>query len=482
MGHPRVSKREFERELIVLRDQLLAAQSQLETSRAFGFVLILTGAPTAGRSEVINDLLEWLDPKFIHVHAFGPPDAYDQLRPEMWRYWTHLPARGRMAFMHTGWYSELHQLALEKQKGSELKRASERIRQLEAMLEADGIRVLKVQLDLPAKLQRERLATLRADKLTRWRVTTEDRWLVKHHRAAKAATEVVIELTESANAPWHRVDAADEEYRLLRVGNLLLKELQAGLAPQRPKLLKWPKHEGGKRVRLPARALPALNDDDYERELNELQSKIALAARRAKFRKHALVLAFEGMDAAGKGGSIRRVTRALDARQYQVVPVSAPTPEEAAHPYLWRFWNAIPPRGEVTIYDRSWYGRVLVERVRELTPENDWQRAYDEINEFELQLSEHRIIVAKFWLSVSKEEQFRRLKAREDDPLKRFKVDKEDWANRRFYEAYQTAAAEMIRRTNTQCAPWFAIEADDKPAARIAVLRAIASRLDAVLK
>jgi polyphosphate kinase 2 (PPK2 family) len=224
-----------------------------------------------------------------------------------------------------------------------------------------------------------------------------------------------------------------------------------------------------------------LNDDDYDRELKELEGTLALAVRRAKFRKHALVLAFEGMDAAGKGGAIRRVTRALDARQYQVVPVSAPTPEEAAHPYLWRFWRAVPPRGEITIYDRSWYGRVLVERVRELTPEKDWQRAYEEINEFERQLTEHRIIVAKFWLSVSKEEQLRRLKAREEDPLKRFKVDKEDWANRRFYDVYQAAAAEMIRRTNTDCAPWFPIEADDKPAARIAVLRAIVERIEKTL-
>lgn len=478
MAHPRVSKREFERELIVLRDQLLAAQSQLESSRTFGLVLILAGAPTSGRSEVINDLLEWLDPKFIHVHAFGPPDAYDRLRPVMWRYWTHLPARGRMSFMHTAWYSDLRQIAVKKPKGSDLKRACTRIRKFEAMLAADGVRVLKIQLDLPPKLQRERLAALKKDKLTKWRVTAEDKWLVKHHREVNAATEITIDLTDSPKAPWHRIDAADEEYRLLRVGNLLLKEMQAGLATKKSKPPQVAKGDTAKRVRLATTATKALNDDDYERELDQLQSKLAVSVRRAKFKKHALVLAFEGMDAAGKGGSIRRVTRALDARQYQVVPVSAPTAEELAHPYLWRFWKPVPPLGEITIYDRSWYGRVLVERVRELTPEHDWQRAYDEINEFERELAEHRIIVAKFWLSVSKEEQLRRLKAREDDPLKRFKVDKEDWANRRFYDAYQTAASEMIQRTNTDCAPWFAIDGNDKPAARIAVLRAIVERID----
>jgi len=477
MAHPRVSKREFERELLVLRDQLLATQSHLETARTFGLVLILSGAPTSGRSEVINDLLEWLDPKFIHFPAFGPPDVYDRLRPPMWRYWAHLPARGRMSFMHTAWYSDLRELALKKRKGTELKRACTRIRKFEAMLVADGIRVLKIHLDLPAKLQRERLAALKANKLTKWRVTADDKWLVKHHRAAQAATELTIGLTQSPQAPWHRIDATDEEYRLLRVGNLLLNEMHAGSGAKPSTSAKEPKHEASKRVRLATQSTKALNDDDYERELDELQSKLALQVRRARFKKHALVLAFEGMDAAGKGGSIRRVTRALDARQYQVVPVSAPTPEEFAHPYLWRFWKAVPPRGEITIYDRSWYGRVLVERVRELTPARDWQRAYDEINEFELQMTEHRIVVAKFWLSVSKDEQLRRLKAREEDPLKRFKVDKEDWANRRFYDAYQMAAGEMIRRTNTDYAPWFAIDGNDKPAARIAVLRAIVERL-----
>jgi polyphosphate:AMP phosphotransferase len=477
MARGRVSKREFERELTTLRDQLLAAQSEFETTRKCGLILLITGAPTSGRSEVINDLLEWLDPKFIRVHAFGEPDKFERLRPTMWRYWNVLPPRGRMVFMHTGWYVDLFEAALDAKKGPEIERAAERIRQLETMLQADGIRILKIQLDVDVKLQRARLAALKADKLTSWRVTSEDKWRVKHHRAATAATNTAIGLTNSGQAPWQRVDASDEEYRLLRVGKLLLEEMQKTPRPPRAA-----KHHAAKRVQLPIQALATLNDDDYERELKELQGRLALAVRRAKFRKHALVLAFEGIDAAGKGGAIRRVTRALDARQYQVMPVSAPTPEEAAHPYLWRFWKAVPIRGEITIYDRSWYGRVLVERVREFTAEADWQRAYDEINEFERELTEHRIIVAKFWLSVSKEEQLKRLKARQDDPLKRFKVDKEDWVNRDFYDAYQAAAAEMIRRTNSECAPWFAIDGDDKRAARVAVLRAICERVDGALE
>ncbi|MGH8177884.1 MAG: polyphosphate:AMP phosphotransferase, partial [Steroidobacter sp.] len=208
---------------------------------------------------------------------------------------------------------------------------------------------------------------------------------------------------------------------------------------------------------------------------------LALLVRRARFRKHALVLAFEGMDAAGKGGAIRRITHALDARQYQVMPVSAPTPEELLYPYLWRFWRCVPERGAITIYDRSWYGRVLVERVRDLTPEPDWRRAYDEIREFELQLAEHGVIVAKFWLNVSKDEQLKRFNARDEDPLKRFKVDKEDWANRRYYDAYQAAAVDMIERTHANHARWTVVAGDHKKSARLAVLRTVCESVERAL-
>jgi polyphosphate kinase 2 (PPK2 family) len=221
--------------------------------------------------------------------------------------------------------------------------------------------------------------------------------------------------------------------------------------------------------------------DEYDAELERLQGRLALLSRRKRFERHAVVAAFEGMDAAGKGGTIRRVTTALDARQYRVVPISAPTPEELARPYLWRFWFQLPPRGNYTIFDRSWYGRVLVERVRGFAAAPDWQRAYDEINEFERQLVEHRVIVAKFWMSVSGAEQLERFSERDRNSLKRFKVDPEDWANRKHWNDYQRAAKEMIARTSTPYAPWTVIPADDKRSARLAVLRALADQVEAAL-
>jgi len=230
--------------------------------------------------------------------------------------------------------------------------------------------------------------------------------------------------------------------------------------------------------KLPRARIRKVDDDEYDHELERLQGHLALLARRAKFRKHGLVLAFEGMDAAGKGGAISRITRALDVRQYQVVPVSAPTADERLYPYLWRFWRDLPERGHIAIFDRSWYGRVLVERVRGFAAPADWRRAYAEICEFERQLTEHGLIVAKFWLQVSKAEQLRRFKARDEDPLKRFKVDPEDWTNRTFFDAYQQAASEMVSRTHAPAALWNVVPADDKKSARLHVLRIVCETIE----
>jgi polyphosphate:AMP phosphotransferase len=453
--------------------------------------VIVTGAPSAGRSETVNKLIEWLDPKYVSVRAFGEGDA-DSSHPPMWRYWRALPAFGRVAFYFWGWYGEYLGSALGDSRKAKRRaeRELERIRQLETMLSADGVRVVKIHLDLDADMQRQRLKKLRGNKLTRWRVTHEDLWLARHHKAFRKAIERCIAASDQPAARWHLIDGADENFREIRVGELLRDEMKRGHSSFQP--------EKGRRSRLPemrnvpvspvsSKPLPLRRDrlrkvdDDYDRELEQLQGKLALLTRRSKFRKHGLVLAFEGMDAAGKGGAIRRITHALDARQYQVVPVSVPTAEERLFPYLWRFWRDVPERGHIAIFDRSWYGRVLVERVRGFAPPADWQRAYAEICEFERQLTEHGLVVAKFWLQVSKAEQLRRFKERDEDPLKRFKVDPEDWTNRSLYDAYQVAAAEMIQRTQSPQARWHVVPADDKKSARLHVLRVVCEAVEAAL-
>jgi polyphosphate:AMP phosphotransferase len=485
MTPPRISKLAFERALPALRDELLNLQQKLHTSKSCAIAVIIAGTPAAGRSETVNELLEWLDPKHIGVHALGLPDREDRKFPPLWRYWQKLPARGRMTFFFDGWYAEYLGGVMKGDKGKKQKhsekndeRAIERILQLEKMLVRDGVRVVKIHLHTDPETQQKRLKRLRASKLTSWRVTEEDRWQAKHFDQVHRVAQKCLKATDHPAAPWHRVDGTDEEYRLLTVGKILRDAMAAGLQPRKTERSGWPREKAlGDAMLKAQQPQRPMDDDEYDRQLEALQGCFARLVRKSRFCKHGLVLAFEGMDAAGKGGAIRRITHALDARQYQVVPVSAPTPEELLYPYLWRFWRHIPERGAITIFDRSWYGRVLVERVRDLTPEQDWRRAYDEIVEFERQLTEHGLFVAKFWLAVSKDEQLRRFKARDEDPLKRFKVDREDWANRRYFDAYQAAAAEMIRRTDAEDAKWTVVPADDKKHARLAVLRAVCEAL-----
>lgn len=478
MAAPRISKAAFERTLPTLRDELLDLQLKLHTSKSCAIAVIIAGTPAAGRSETVNELLEWLDPKHIGVHALGAPSAYDSKFPPLWRFWRRLPARGRMTFFFAGWYGE-YLGGVIKDKTRHDRRSVERILQLEKMLVRDGVRVVKIYLHTDHETQLERLKKLRANKLTSWRVTKEDRWQAKHFDQVSRVTNACLKATDHEAAPWHRVDGTDGEYRLLTVGKILRDEIGAGLKAAAQKRRDWPAEKAGKvkSITAPQPQHP-LDDDEYERQLETLQGRLARLVRKSRFSKHGLVLAFEGMDAAGKGGSIRRVVHALDARQYQVVPVSAPTPEELSYPYLWRFWRHVPAKGSIAIFDRSWYGRVLVERVRDLTPDADWERAYAEIVEFERQLTEHGLLVAKFWLQVGKDEQLKRFKERDGDPLKRFKVDREDWANRRYYDAYQNAAAEMIRRTDAADAKWSIVAADDKKQARLTVLKAVCELLE----
>jgi len=485
----RLTRLEYEHELPKLQDRLLDAQFELREKRAHAAVMIVTGIPAAGRSEVVNELLGWLDPKHVTVYGFRAPSDAERDRPVLWRYWRIMPPKGRIAILHGGWYQELLKEAARLGRSQRvlppaLRRMVERVRQLEKMLVLDGVSLVKVHLHVSPETQKKRLDKLQADRTTRWRVTREDLWMARHYDGVERAFEHCLQATDQPIAPWQVVDGTDGEHRALEVGRRLADALERrGAAPATKRARgKLAPVASQVRVRLPVRYPDAPpSDDEYDDELEMLQGRLALLSRRKRFARHAVVAAFEGMDASGKGGAIRRIAAALDARQFRVVPISAPSPEEIARPYLWRFWFHLPPRGNYTIFDRCWYGRVLVERVRGLTPARDWQRAYAEINEFERQLTEHRVVVAKFWLSVSRQEQLERFAERDRNPLKRFKVDPEDWANRKHWNDYQRAAREMIGRTDTEHAPWTVVPADDKRQARLAVLRALADRVEAVL-
>jgi polyphosphate:AMP phosphotransferase len=468
-----LTKAELEKQLPAVRDALLTAQARMRADKSFALVLIMSDVPAAGRSEIVNQFLEWIDPKFVRVEA----RLADGPKPVLRECWGALPARGEIGIFFAGWYEDYFRKALFAPRKNQ-KRAVERIRKLEVMLPHDRVRVVKVHLGISHKTQRKRIDALLKNKLARWRVTREDRWLVKHHGRVERTLARCLRATDSKLAPWHVIDGSDAQYRLLAAGKLLVAELEAGLKAPTPKASRAAKALARGSVRIPTHQSGTdVDDEAYDSEIAHLQSELGRLVHRDAFAKRGAVFAFEGMDAAGKGGAIRRITMVLDARRYSVVPISAPTAEELAHPYLWRFWRRLPERGELTIFDRSWYGRVLVERVRGFAAAPDWRRAYEEINEFELEIAESGFVVHKFWLAVSKQAQLARFEERDHDPLKRFKVDPEDWKNRKLYDDYMSAARDMLARTNTKHAPWTVVPADDKKYARLAVLRAAVGAL-----
>ncbi len=222
-----------------------------------------------------------------------------------------------------------------------------------------------------------------------------------------------------------------------------------------------------------------LDRETYDQQLRELQTALRPLQVQLSEQRRPVIIVYEGWDAAGKGGNIKRLTERLDPRFYTVYGISKPTQEELDHHYLWRFWTKLPARDHLVIFDRSWYGRVLVERVEALASEAEWRRAYGEINDFERLLVDDGALILKFWLHISPEEQLRRFESRLADPAKRWKMNDEDWRNRGRWSDYEAAIEDMLRETHTDRVPWVIVEGDDKRWARVKVLRTVVERFAA---
>jgi AMP-polyphosphate phosphotransferase len=473
----RIDKRIFEREAPKVRTALLAAQKKLATSST-SVVILIGGVEGAGKAETVNLLLGWMDARGIEVHAMWDTSDEERERPPMWRFWRVLPPKGRIGIFFGSWYTApIIDRVFRRSRGAELDQALDRIVEFERMLAAEGTLLLKLWFHLSEDAQRKRLKELAKDPQQRWRVTKMDWKFFDKYDRFREVSERALRRTSTGEAPWTIVEAVDARYRTLTVTQTILRAIEDRLAeeatarpakrvPDRPK----PK---------PVNVLSQLDlskklpDREYRRELDEYMGRINLLSRRLYERRRSLLLVFEGPDAAGKGGAIRRVISAVDARNYQVNSVAAPTDEERARPYLWRFWRNLPRLGRITIYDRSWYGRVLVERIEGFCRAEDWKRAYAEINAFEEQLADFGIIIVKFWLMVSPQEQLRRFKDRELTPYKQYKLTEEDWRNRSKWDAYLAAACEMIERTSAGHAPWVLVEANDKNHARMKVMKSV---------
>ena len=489
----KVSKEDYKAREITLREQLLAAQNALRADQSCPAIIVFGGVDGAGKGETVNVLNAWMDPRWMVTCAFGEPSDEERERPEYWRYWRALPPDGHIGLFLSSWYSRP---ILDRVHGQLDRNAFEerlnRIIEFEQMLANDGALILKFWMHLGKDAQEKRLKSLEKDPLTRWRVSKLD-W--KHWRLYDrfiGAAERTIRQTSRGCAPWMIVEGEDPRYRSLTVGTAVCEAIQrhlkeradaksptaAASAAPTPGTRKRHATTGQDQASILSSLVMTrtVTKDKAATEMERYLGELNILHRKASTRGLSTILVFEGWDAAGKGGAIRRLTAGLDARQYQVIPIAAPTDEERAHHYLWRFWRHLPRTGRLTIFDRSWYGRVLVERVERFATDKEWMRAYAEINQFENQLLHHGIVLLKYWLHITEDEQLRRFKEREKTPYKSWKLTEEDWRNRTKWHAYETAVNDMIERTSTREAPWTLVESNDKNYARLKVIKTLCAQ------
>ncbi len=488
LGHA-VKKSEYNSQIPELRTQLLLAQYKLDKSN-YPVIILISGVDGGGKGEVINLLNEWMDTRYMRTIAFGKPSDEEKERPKYWRYWRTFPAKGTIGIYVGSWYSDpIAQCVYGEIDENQLNVDLMHVRQLEQQLIDDGALIIKCWLHLKKSTQKKRLKKLEKNPETQWRVTERDKKHLDLYEDFIEVAEQVLKGSSTGESPWLIVDGSDIRFSSLTIGRHILTRME--------------QHYQGWQKKNNEQAAPAVVDtthllqqnlldsldlslnldrDCYRTQLSKYQGKLNKLARKARDMKRSSILVFEGWDAGGKGGAIRRVTRALDARNYQVIPVAAPTDEEKLHHYLWRFWRHMPRAGNVTIYDRSWYGRVLVERVEGFASEDEWKHAYSEIVNFEEALSHHGVLLIKYWLHIDQDEQLKRFKEREQISYKRHKITEEDYRNRDKWEDYNLAVNEMITRTSTQHNPWLLVEGNNKKYARIKVLKAFCDGLEKMIE
>ncbi len=523
----RVGKKDYKAALEKLRPRLLELGRRLRGSRK-AVVVVIGGVEGAGKSEVVNRLAEWLDPRGYEIHSFWEATEEELERPEPYRYWRRLPARGKVGIFFGSWYTQpIIGRATRERSDAELAADLTRIARFETLLAEDDYVLCKLWFHLGKDALHTRLAEARREKKAReedgdsrhakavaarhrdaMRVSPLAHDFAEHYDAFVAASETAIRWTDAGHAPWHLVESVDVRYRDLRAAELLAETVEAALdeedarrkaaaraaeleradadddADHDATVADTPTERGAvtlpdqptilDRVDLAAR----IERDDYEARLDAAQDRLYELGWQARELGVATVIGFEGWDAAGKGGAIRRVTGGLDARLVRVVPVAAPTDEERAHPWLWRFWRNVPRDGRVVVFDRTWYGRVLVERVEGFARAAEWMRAYNEINHFEEELRRHGVVLVKFWLHISPEEQLARFEQREQTPWKQHKITPDDWRNRGRWADYAKAVDDMVARTSTSAAPWTMVAGDDKKAARVQVVETVLEALE----
>ena len=486
----RVSKREFKERELELRTKLLTLQYRTQELARFPVFIDFAGVEGAGKTTTINMLNMWMDPRWIRTTGYQAPTQVEMARPRFWRYWRDMPPKGRIGLYLSGRYSRplIGRVYDHIDEHEFDKRLSEIIRFENALVD-DGALVLKFWMHLGAEQQEKRLRKLEADPLRSYQVNEEDWRNHEHYEDFIAAAEDLITRTNRVGAAWHIVEGGNENYRHLRVGEIIASELSRHLDEQEQEAAneRPPVRVASPDTPQVATVFDALDltlavpKGEYKVKLKQYQAQLGELGRRAQEKGMSTVLVFEGPDASGKGGAIRRTVWSLDARSYAVHQFAAPTDEERAHHYLWRFWKKLPRAGQVAVFDRSWYGRVLVERAEGFASATEWRRAYNEINDFENQIVDHGMLLLKFWLHIDEDEQLVRFQKREKSPYKHWKLTDEDWRNRELWEAYEQYGQDVVQYTSTKKSPWILVEGNNKAHARLKVLKTLIDHLSARL-
>ena len=485
-----ISKKEYKQMKEQLEAQLSSLQREAKEKK-LPIIIIFEGFGTSGKGYLINKLIHSMDPRGFIVYATEKETKEEQRHPFLWRFWTKVPAKGRIAVFDTSWYRKvLHERGDHEVTKKRAKQSFKEITDFEKQLVDDGTIIIKLFLHISKKEQKRRLDELLASEETAWKVTKEYKKCQKHYEEYIELVEEMIEHTDSEKAPWTIIEAEQRDFATSKVLSTVIGAIQEACNIKNQQKNSYQKEEFLRPYDSVIRTSVlhqldltlALQQDVYKKRLQEVQKRLERLQSMIYKEKIPVILAFEGWDAAGKGGVIKRLTEPLDPRGYRVVPISAPNDIEKEHHYLWRFWNTIPKTGHLTIYDRTWYGRVLVERIEGLCTASEWNRAYTELNEMEEHLVHEGVVILKFWLHIDKEEQERRFMDRMNHPEKQWKITDEDWRNREKWDEYEEAIDDMIIKTSTTYAPWYMIEGNNKYYGRIKVLETVAEVLENVIE
>ncbi len=466
--------------LTIAREKLARQQMQVKEMK-LPVLVLLEGWGTSGKGSCIGKIIKNIDPRFFKVSCMEAMTEEERRKPFLYRHFVQIPEAGKFQFLDSGWMDEIMKAKLHKEiKKEAYENHLESVRRFERQLTDNGYLVMKFFLHISQKEQKKRIESLMHDKDARWRVSKEDQWQNAHYEKCLDAYDSYLTDTSLPSAPWYIIDAKSRKWTELQILETLTQGIEIALNNHSlavPLLQNtFPLIPMPKLSEIPLDK--TIDDETYKQQLKQLQRRLGELHNRLYHKKVPVIIAYEGWDAAGKGGNIKRLTGALDPRGFEVHPVASPEPHEKARHYLWRFWNRIPKDGHIAIFDRTWYGRVMVERLEGFCSENDWMRAYNEMNEFEKELHDWGAVIIKFWVQIDKDTQLQRLTDRQNTPEKQWKITEEDWRNREKWDLYEAAVNEMIQKTSTAYAPWYILESVDKKFARIKALQSVIQELE----